>query len=592
MKAKKPARLLGLATAAVMLTGQLTAMPALGAEVSPTVKAADCNYSIVPTNKTLSQGDGFEIEVGDFGVGATDVITEVLVDYSFDTSQGKPTMPAFGYTAPGCGEYDWYSDGQYFDAEDVPASVTIKFPISDEYPLPGKFNLQLWGENGLESCTVEAIGLNVKGGGSIGVATRLGDANNDRLVSIADVIMLVKFLICESTDVTAPANVDMDKNGQLDGRDLTILKRGLINGTLGGNSEAGDETAMEFVSNLRLGWNLGNTLDSTSDYASNAYGFETAWGCPYTTKEMIDAIKAAGFNAVRVPVSWGQKCSGSDYKISDEWMKRVQEVVNYVIDNGMYCILNIHHDNTPIGNNAYFYPDNQHLENSLKFVSSIWKQVSAQFAGYDNHLIFETLNEPRLVNTSYEWSVGNDATSQEAYSCINKLNAAALKEIRAGGGNNAKRFVMMPGYAAKCEGQVLNALEFPNDDHLILSIHAYTPYSFALDKNGTASWDENSGGRDIVQIFETCKSKFLDKGIPVIVGEMCAVNKNNEETRAKWAEFYTKTASSYGVPVFWWDNCQFTSTGENCGLLDRSSCSIKYPSIMSGLLKGTESRAQ
>lgn len=592
MKARKPARMLGLATAAVMLAGQLTAMPALGAEVSPTAKAADCTYSIVPENKTLTQGDGFEFEVGDFGVGATDVVTEVLVDYVFDTSQGKPTMPAFGYTAPGCGEYDWYSDGQYFDAKDVPESVTIKFPVSKEYALPSKFQLQLWGENGLESCTVNAIGLNIKGGGSIGVATRLGDANNDRLVSVADVIMLVKFLIGETDTVTAPANVDMDKNGQLDARDLTLLKRGLLDGTLGGGGEAGDETAMEFVSNLRLGWNLGNTLDSTSNYASGAYGFETAWGCPYTTKAMIDAVKAAGFNAVRVPVSWGQKCSGSDYKISDEWMKRVQEVVDYVIDNDMYCILNIHHDNTPISNNAYFYPDNAHLENSLKFVSSIWKQVSAQFAGYDNHLIFETLNEPRLVNTSYEWSVGSDATSQEAYSCINQLNAAALKEIRAGGGNNAKRFVMMPGYAAKCEGQVLNALEFPNDDHLILSIHAYTPYSFALDKNGTASWDENSGGRDIVQIFETCKSKFLDKGIPVIVGEMCAVNKNNEETRAKWAEFYTKTASSYGVPVFWWDNCQFTSTGENCGLLDREAGTIKYPAIMSALLKGTESRAQ
>ena len=593
---KTPWRFCGIATAAVMLLGQFTLLPANAADptasISPERKATECNFTYIPPDGiTIKQGEGggAEIELSNFGASATDVITEVLVDYKFDSSQGKVTMPAFGYNADGYNENNWFQTGCYFDP--APDSATVSFPVLDNYPLPGSFQLQLWGEGGLDSAEVTAIGLIVRGGDGIGVQTRLGDVNNDHMVTVADAIMLWKYISCQSDELTHAANADMDHNNKLDARDLTLLKRGLLDGTLG-NEQSGDsgKTAMEFVQDIRLGWNLGNTLDSTNNGTSDIKVFETCWGCPYTTQDMIKDIKKAGFNAVRVPVSWGQKTNGApEYKIRDDWMQRVQTIVDWVMDEGMYCIVNIHHDNAQIDNGAYFYPDKAHLDQSKAFVSAIWKQIGARFAGYDEKLIFETLNEPRLQgNQTYEWNVKDDDVCHEAFDCINTLNATALEAIRSSGGNNGTRFVMMPGYAAKPEALVLSSLKFPeNDKHLILSVHAYTPYDFALNKNGTGSWDESSGGRDIINVFETVKNQFISKGIPVIIGEFCAVNKNNEDTRAKWAEFYTKEATARGIRCFWWDNCQFTSTGENCGLYDRNSRSITYPKVMEALLKGT-----
>ena len=122
-----------------------------------------------------------------------------------------------------------------------------------------------------------------------------------------------------------------------------------------------------FLQNMGAGWILGNSLDATG----TGLGSETSWGNPKTTKEMIDAVHDAGFNTIRIPVSWGKHTSGSEYTIDSAWMARVKEVVNYAYDDGMYVILNIHHDNSNAKDKTiYYYPDSKHKEASLKFLTS------------------------------------------------------------------------------------------------------------------------------------------------------------------------------------------------------------------------------
>ena len=574
MKKKLLASVSALTAAASLLLGSLPAMPASaeGIRTGKDLKSS-CQYVLTPQgdDAILKRGTPKEVMQGDFGVPATEKVTQFWMELECDASQGLATMPVFAYDAPGYGEYDWYYDALYLEAPDE--HMTIIFNPHPDYPVPNKIQLQLWGDDGkaLDSVTIKNLGIVTDGGADIGLVSRRGDVNDDKSVTVADAVDLVKYLTVQTTELKAPANADMDGNNKLNAADLTLLKRGLLDGSLDKPAESG-ETAMEFVSHLRLGWNLGNTLDAT--------GGETSWGCPFTTKDMIDGIKAAGFNLVRVPVTWdGHIGAGPDYKIDNGWMNRVNEVVDYVLDNGMYCILNSHHDT------AWQSPKNDKVDQNCAELKAVWTQIANHFEHYDNHLIFETMNEPRLVGDSLEWTGG----TSEARSCINKMNAAALEAMRATGGNNEKRFVMMPGHAASGDAAVINDIVLPQDDHIIVSVHAYTPYNFAMNGNGTSKWTSDQE-YDVVSLFERLKSKFISKGVPVIIGEFGAINKNNEDDRAKWAEFYTKTASAYGVPCVWWDNNQFDPGEEHFGLFDRSSKSITYPKIMAALLKGTESR--
>lgn len=564
-------RKLGLATALCLLSAQIAALPSQAATFTGT-PISECNY--VKSYGTQVNADvSLETSLQEIGVPANATVEEIWVNVSGEA--GKNIMPAIGYTADGYNEENWYSDSMII----AEANGTVVFDIPEEYPVENVFQVQFWWGD-IDEMTVESIGVKVLGGD----ADILGDLNADDTVSIADVVAMVRYLT-ENVAVLAPQNADLDDDGDIDTVDLTLLKRGVMDGSLGKTEsdepvqggEGFDQTAMEFVANLKLGWSLGNTLDATSDYASSAYGFETAWGCPYTTKAMIDAVKEAGFNTVRIPVSWGQKMgSAPDYKVSDEWMDRVYEVVGYVLENDMYCILNSHHDTD------WQVPSYSNLDAQKAQLTALWTQIGEKFADCDEHLIFETLNEPRLVDHADEWNGG----TAEARAVVNEMNATCLSAIRASGGNNDKRFVVMPGYCASPIATVINDMQLPDDDHLIVSIHAYTPYNFALNTSGTSSWDINSDSYEIVQNFERVKAKFIDKGIPVIVGEFGALNKNNDSERAEWAEYYVKTATSYGIPCIWWDNNAFNGSGENFGLINRSSCTVQYPEIMDALLRG------
>ena len=333
-------------------------------------------------------------------------------------------------------------------------------------------------------------------------------------------------------------------------------------GELDRPGEIRDISSMELISEMKIGWNLGNTLDAGGEYVRGSLpeAIETSWGNPVTTKEMIDTVKAEGFNVLRVPVTWDWSTGeGPDYLISEEWMDRVQEVVNYGIDNDMFVILDIHHE-------TWHDPYDDNYEAASDRLKKVWTQIGNRFQNYDEHLIFEGMNEPRLRNTADEWNGG----TPEAREVVNKLDADFVATIRSLGGNNPKRHLMMPGYAASNSDDALKAIKVPEgDDKIIVSVHAYIPYNFALAESGSKFFIAKRSSQDIDHLAENLKTLFIDKGQAVIVGEMGAVDRDNDDFRVHWAKYYVTKMHELGVPCVVWDNHASSGSGELFGLLDR-----------------------
>lgn len=351
-----------------------------------------------------------------------------------------------------------------------------------------------------------------------------------------------------------------------------------------------DNKALSFVKDMKIGWNLGNTFDAIDcKWLTDELDYESGWCGIKTSEEMIRTVKEAGFNAVRIPVSWHNHVSGDDYIISEAWLGRVQQVVDYAIGNGMYVIINIHHDMS----NKYVYTSSEHEKQSSSYVKHIWSQVAKRFADYDEHLIFESLNEPRMVGSKYEWWLdANDKSCKDAVASLNAINQVFVDTVRASGGNNKERYLLTPGYGASYGGALDPGFKLPTDkvnDKLIVSVHAYTPYNFALqDPGGTNRFDPKKAEsvREIDYFMDELYNKFVSAGIPVLIGEFGARNKkDNLKDRIDYSAYYTAAAKARGITCFWWDNNAFTGDGELFGLFDRASLTWPYPEIVEALMK-------
>ena len=234
----------------------------------------------------------------------------------------------------------------------------------------------------------------------------------------------------------------------------------------------------------------------------------------------------------------------------------------------MYVILNIHHDtkSSASASGAGYYPRSSAYSSSEKFVTSVWSQMAEYFKDYDYHLIFETLNEPRLIGTGYEWWFNKWSIPSEvkdAIECINKLNQKAVDTIRATGSNNRGRLIMCPGYDASIDGATVSGFKLPTDisgnkNRIAVSVHAYSPYNFAMNVgSGSTSTYTSSIKNELQDLFSTLKSNFRDKGIPVVIGEFGSTDKNNTAERVKWATDYTALAKKNKIPCVLWDNNAF-----------------------------------
>ena len=357
------------------------------------------------------------------------------------------------------------------------------------------------------------------------------------------------------------------------------------------------------LEDMGLGWNLGNSLDATG---GSGLDTETSWSNPKTTQALIDKVKSLGFNTVRVPVSWGKHVSGDNYTIDSAWLARVKEVVDYCYKNDMYVILNIHHDtkSSASASGAGYYPRSSAYSSSEKFVTSVWSQMAEYFKDYDYHLIFETLNEPRLIGTGYEWWFNKwniPSEVKDAIDCINKLNQKAVDTIRATGSNNRGRLIMCPGYDASIDGATVSGFKLPTDisgnkNRIAVSVHAYSPYNFAMNVgSGSTSTYTSSIKNELQDLFSTLKNNFRDKGIPVVIGEFGSTDKNNTAERVKWATDYTALAKKNNIPCVLWDNNAFAVYNGNSivlnseyhGYINRKNNTVTSPAkdVIEALMK-------
>lgn len=337
-------------------------------------------------------------------------------------------------------------------------------------------------------------------------------------------------------------------------------------------------SSVELVAEMGAGWNLGNTMD--------AEGGETAWGNPVTTKEMIDAVYSAGFNTIRIPTTWdGHMGEAPDYMVDEEWINRVEEIVDYALENDMYVILNTHHETN------WIKPKYDGLDDVKVQLAALWTQAAEHFKDYGDHLVFEGLNEPRIVGGANEWNGG----TEEGRDCLNQLNAVFVETVRKTGGNNSTRTLLITTFAAQPVASAINDLTIPDDGHIGVSIHAYTPYRFTYDSVGevwnTAVFDDSCAS-EIDNLFDSLNTTFVSKGIPVIITEYGSVSKmidkdwriSNTDEVAKWASHYIGTAEKYGIPCVWWDNGYHDSGNELFGIFNRRELTWYEPKIVEAII--------
>lgn len=351
--------------------------------------------------------------------------------------------------------------------------------------------------------------------------------------------------------------------------------------------ELPESEALTFVRDMKLGWNLGNTFDADTKVSVESAS-ETAWGSPVITEELIKDIKNAGFNTLRLPVTWHNHVD-EDFKISDYWKGRIKEVVDYAYNNGMYVIINIHHDMEK----GYYYPTYDDFETAKLYSDTIWQQLCEVFKDYDEHLIFESINEPRLKGTDNEWWVDeNSDQGKECIDCIMQINQSFVDIVRASGGSNATRYLMTPSYCASPIYACSDLFSLPNDpaNRVLLSVHSYEPYDFALGDNIAANtFTSNRNGVLIKSVIDSLYKKYTSKGIGVVMGEFGSRNKNeNVEARIDHAAYYVSEARAAGVSCIWWDNNAFEGNGELFGLYDREAMEWRYPDVVLALVNNCE----
>lgn len=347
------------------------------------------------------------------------------------------------------------------------------------------------------------------------------------------------------------------------------------------------ETAREAVKNIFAGWNIGNSLEVPDG--------ETAWGNPAVNKNLIDGLKAVGFNAIRIPCAWGSHlvADKEPYTIDPNWMRRVHEVVDYVYKNGMYVIINTHWD----GGWLELHANADDCDAVVKKEIAIWTQIANEFADYGQRLIFAGNNEIRnKIGDNENWGMPSDGERKalEAY------NQAFVDAVRATGGKNAQRNLVVQSWCCN-PWRALDALtmpEDPADSHLLAEVHFYDPMDFTHTDKKLTHWgyrkgyytaDNNNQEDYIDNLFGLLKANFVDKGYPVILGEYGTVCHSVTDIEIKKSDFYyleyvTKAAKDNGLAPFYWDNGQ-PKIG-TFGIINRNTGVISVPHMLNGIMQG------
>jgi len=350
-------------------------------------------------------------------------------------------------------------------------------------------------------------------------------------------------------------------------------------------------SAVELAAKIKLGWNIGNTLEAT--------GGETAWGNPKVTKALIDAVKAHGFNAIRIPCSWNQNLeNATTAKIKLDWLNRVKEVVQYCVDNDMYVVVNIHWDGGWLENNI---TEAKKVENNAK-QKAFWEQIATHLRGFDEHLLFASANEPAV----------EDVTQMAV---LNSYHQTFIDAVRSTGGKNATRVLVVQGPTTDIEKTNKLMTTLPTDKvsgRMMVEVHYYAPWNFAgltkdetwgkmfyywgsgfhstTDTERNATWGEEA---DLEKNFKLMKTQFVDKGIPVLLGEFGAIRRTtltgdaltlHLNSRAYYLKTVVKTAKANGLLPFYWDEGSLGNNG--FGIMNRTNNTVFDTQALNALIDG------
>ena len=399
-----------------------------------------------------------------------------------------------------------------------------------------------------------------------------------------------------SYDVTTKANLNDTE------RSIVIVVK--VNGSQAGEINVvqakGDAvvaglSAKEVAAQMYPGWNLGNTMEATGSTGLSA---ETSWQGTKTTQAIIDYVKSQGFNSVRIPCSW--YIHSTNGKIDAEWMARVKEVVGYCISSGLYVLLNDHWDNGWIEVNGFSESSSSYkavsestITEKISMLKNIWTQIAEAFADYDQHLLFAGLNEP-----FQQYDLFN-SRHKELTPILHRYNQAFVDAVRATGGNNAGRILVVQGPGTSISSAVQSYFSMPTDNvqnRLMVEVHYYEPWDFCGQESGaTWFWGEGNyvsgsshnatwGTESHMKTqFASMKTKFYDKGVPVIIGE-CAANwrllsanqtEHDNSVKAWYKEMHKQAISNGCIPMVWdTNNPERKGEGGTSTIIDRSKLSV------------------
>lgn len=367
-----------------------------------------------------------------------------------------------------------------------------------------------------------------------------------------------------------------------------------------------DLNQSQIVEAMGPGWNLGNQLESVTDNVPE----ETNWGNPVITEKLIQSVKAAGFKSIRIPVSYFAKIDDDkDYTIDSKWLDRVQEVVNYCIKNDLYAVINIHGDGYNTIDGGWLLCNGKNQTEIKKKYKKVWKQIAERFKNYDEHLLFESMNE--------EFDGSYSEPNKEYYQNINDYNQIFVDTVRKTGDNNTKRWLIIPGWNTNIDYTAGDyGFKLPTDQYrdkpidkeeqrIMISVHYYSPWDFCGGENGVITQWGNEAD-DPSKTSTTCdetymknqlnlmKTTFADKGYPVFIGEYGSIDKTsydseNEYYRAYFARKLCQLSRKNGCIPMYWDNGYNGVHG--FGLFDRTTCEVTQPVIIDAIMEGFGQKA-
>ena len=368
------------------------------------------------------------------------------------------------------------------------------------------------------------------------------------------------------------------------------LALGLVGALLAsGSTMASAQLVPVTTANLGKGWNLGNSLDAqnTSGRPPKTTSQETYWGNPVVNQQIFNGVAAAGFKSVRIPVSWFQYMDRNN-NIQPFFLARVKQVVDMARNAGLYVIINQHHHNGELS------PTNRNAKTGNAKQQALWTQVANYFKDYDNHLLFAGTNEI-MVSGDYGPPTAEYCNVQTGF------NQVFVNAVRATGGNNATRTLISQGFNTNIDFAIDQCgAKVPSDTttgRLMMEFHYYGPYNFTLnDQSAVWQWGsiatdpaatDGWGNEDYVEAeFNRLTSAFVSKGIPIIIGEYCAISKTEYDASLKyrdyWDKYVTGSAIRHGFATYYWDAGAYPN--HSCGLFDRSTGAQYAPSTINSVI--------